>query len=55
MNTSISQDRQFIASVVSTSLLEDALAWIAFNLNPEDVFSDDELDSWARANGYTHE
>jgi len=51
--TSVSEDRDFIAAVISTSLLEDAMAWIGMNLNPEDVFSEGDLASWAENNGYT--
>lgn len=34
-------------------LLETAVDWIAENLDPEDVFSDEALQMWADANGYS--
>ena len=32
--------------------LEDVVSWIIDNLNPEDVFNDDDLDAWAIEKGY---
>lgn len=52
MPTTVSQDREFIQSVINTDLLENAIDWIAKNLNPQDVFSDSDLESWAEDNGY---
>jgi hypothetical protein len=34
------------------SLLDDAVTWIAANLEPEDVFSDIELCAWAQKAGF---
>ena len=48
MATSSMQDREFIASVISSALLEDAIDWIRENLEPEDVFGDKTLEDWAR-------
>ena len=50
--TSVSEDRDFIAAVISTSLLEDAMAWIGMNMNPDAVFGEDDLKAWAESNGY---
>jgi hypothetical protein len=50
--TSIEQDREFIASVVSSRLLEDAIDWIADNMDPVEVFGKDVLADWAAENGY---
>ena len=51
--TSAKEDREFITEMISSTLLEDAMAWIGMNLNPEDVFSEGDLASWAENNGYT--
>lgn len=47
-----SQELDFIQSVISRDMLSDAIEWIAKNLNPQDVFDDSDLDSWAEDNGY---
>lgn len=50
------QDREFKKAIVMDklpdSLLEEAIAWIAKNLQPDDVFADHELGLWAEENGY---
>ena len=33
--------------------LDDAVEWIAENLAPNAVFTDDELGEWVETNGYT--
>ena len=33
-------------------LLETAIEWIRKNMEPEDVFSETDLQSWAENNGY---
>jgi len=40
---------------MSNGALDNAIYWIARNLNPDDVFSDKDLEAWATANGYTKE
>jgi len=50
--TTSRQDEAFITDVLPGSLLEDAIAWIANNLFPEDVFSDVILSEWAEGNGF---
>lgn len=52
MPTTAQQDREFVRAVISGTLLEEAIAWIANNLNPEDVFSESDLQSWAMQNGF---
>lgn len=52
MATTSSQDRDFLTTVISTSLLEDSIEWIADNLDPDQVFSDKQLASWAESAGY---
>lgn len=41
--------------VVSKSALDTAIWWIARELNPDDVFSDKDLQAWAEKNGYVKE
>ena len=53
--TTVKQDNEFMEQVISNSLLEDSIAWIAANLNPEDVFPDDELETWATEYGMVQE
>ena len=52
MGTSYSQDQEFLKSVISATLLEDAIEWIASNMNPEDMFSESDLGTWAEENGF---
>ncbi len=49
--TYAAQDKQFVAAVISDCLLEEAIDWIQTNMNPEDVFSEDDLSTWADNNG----
>lgn len=41
------------ANVDAQTLLNDAISWIAENLNPEDVFPNRELEKWAESEGYS--
>ena len=49
MATTPKQDREFFAEMhpEDTGLLATAIEWIRSNLNPEDVFEFDDLDTWA--------
>lgn len=51
MVTTSEQDRLFIDSIISSTLLEEAIEWIKRNLSPEDVFSEKELTYWAENAG----
>jgi len=42
-------------SIINDLILEDAIEWIAGNMEPEGVFKEDELRSWAESNGYFQE
>ena len=53
--TTASQDRKFLESVISSRLLEDSIDWIKDNLEPEDVFSKQQLREWATENGFVEE
>ena len=52
MATTVRQDSEFVSAVISSSLLEEAIDWIQSNMNPEDVFDDKTLSTWAEENGY---
>jgi hypothetical protein len=55
MSTTSAQDKNFLHDVVGTRLLEDAIDWIKNNMEPEDVFTREQLDSWAEDNDYEHQ
>lgn len=42
----------FIKSVIGDDLLDKVVEYIKDNLHPEDVFDEDELNSWAEDNGF---
>lgn len=48
--TSSSQKKDFKDYVISVDLLEESIEWIARNLSPDEVFSDDELVDWVKNN-----
>jgi len=50
--TTSKEDRDFIESVISQSLLEEAIDWIASHMSPEEVFPDSDLELWAKDNGF---
>ncbi len=52
MRTSTNQDDNFLASVISSTLLEDSIDWIQDNMTPEDVFSELQLGIWAKENNF---
>lgn len=54
MTTGFSQNRNndFVDAIVQRDLLDVAVVWIGDNLNPEDVFSRDQLDEWAFDNDF---
>ncbi len=48
-----SQDQDFAEAVVNyRNLLDNAIMWIAKNLNPSEVFSEKDLETWAEGEGY---
>lgn len=55
MSTTNQNNRDFIADLISSSLLDDAIDWIANSLSPEEVFRNEELKTWAEDNGYVLE
>ena len=40
---------------ITATALDEAVVWISKNLNPDDVFSNVELERWAENYGYTKE
>lgn len=54
------QDNEFAAEIkdhveVNRYALDTAIDWIGKNLQAENVFSENELERWAEANGYIKE
>lgn len=50
------QDKDFARNVLeSDSVLDKAIDWISSNLDPEEVFSDGDLATWANKNGFEKE
>lgn len=45
--TSDRQDKAFVEYLISSALLEDAIDWVKSNMEPEDVFSTQQLSEWA--------
>ena len=48
------EGRSFIAHVIGldgVDVLTDSVSWIADNLQPDEVFSDEALREWASENG----
>ena len=52
MATTVKQDRDFIDNLISSDMLELAIEWIRDNLEPEDVFTDEQLGQWAVDSDY---
>lgn len=46
----LQQEREFMENISPT--LDEVIEWIKNNLNPEDVFDEDDLIEWAEDNGY---
>jgi hypothetical protein len=55
MATTYLQDKEFLNAVIGDSILEPAIEWIASNMDPEEVFDDRKLETWAENNGYVKE
>ena len=46
MSTTSSDERQFAEKLFGSEKLDEAIQWIAENLSPTDVFSEDKLIKW---------
>lgn len=40
---------------IGTGALDSAIDWISHNLDPQEVFSDKDLEYWAEKNGFKKE
>lgn len=49
------ENKAFSEAIFPQYPLDEAIRWIQHNMEPEDVFSVDELESWARESGFTQE
>ncbi len=38
---------------MSSTSLDNAIEWIQSQLDPDDVFTEKQLENWAESNGYT--
>jgi hypothetical protein len=52
MRTSVAQGRDFINSVISTDLLEQAVDYIKYNFSMENIYGIEALEEWAKENDY---
>lgn len=49
----MNKNKEFLLTLINETLLDDAIDWIKMNLNPEEVFNDNDLEDWAYENGFT--
>ena len=50
--SSVIQDRAFRDEMVASDLLERAIEWIKQNMEPEDVFTTEQLNNWAETHDW---
>ena len=50
--TTPKQDSDFISQLIPDDLLEKAVQYIQDNLYIEEVFTSNQIENWARRNGY---
>ena len=50
MNTKL--NNEFASELLPSYPLDVAITWISSNLDPQDVFTEDQLGQWAENNGY---
>jgi hypothetical protein len=48
-------DHVEVTTTVSKSALEFAIEWISNEFEPDDLFTEKQLSSWAESNGYVKE
>lgn len=53
--TTRKQDELFIKELIPDTLLELAIDWLQKNMEPEDVFTEAQLENWAKSNGFVDE
>jgi len=49
----LQQEREFMEAISPN--LDQAIEWIKHNLNPQDVFDEEDLIEWAEDNGFFSE
>ena len=49
------ENKAFSEAIFPRYPLDEAISWIQSNMEPEDVFSDEKLEEWARESGFTQE
>lgn len=49
------ENKNFADSIFPAYPLDEAISWIQSNMEPEDVFSEEQLEAWARDCGFTQE
>ena len=49
------ENDQFSEHILIRDPLDEAIEWISRNLNPEDVFTESQLERWADISGYIKE
>ena len=52
---SIRENVNFTEAILKTYPLDEAIDWISNNMKPEDVFTEDRLEQWAKDSNYTKE
>jgi len=49
--TTAKEDKDFKDAMIDNDLLEKAIEWIGNHIEPDEVFSEDQLEKWAHDNG----
>lgn len=55
MRTSVSQDRDFIATIIPGNLLEEAIEFVKNTFDAEDLYGKEYMEEWALDNGFIKE
>ena len=49
------ENKNFIDSLISQNLLDEAIDWIQSSMAPQEVFTKSQLEEWAIYNGFVKE
>jgi len=52
---SVQQNNNFIQALLPQYPLDEAIDWIQNNLDPDDVFTEQQLRDWAEASGFVED
>lgn len=52
MRTTTKENKDFTDAIMPMYPLDQAIEWINDNLDPDQVFTDNKLKTWAENNGY---